>query len=80
MNVPLLSVYHVATFYKAFSLTPRGKHVVRVCQGTACHVRGAPRVLDALKSELKIQPGKPRRTANSPWKRSIAWELARWPR
>jgi NADH:ubiquinone oxidoreductase subunit E/NAD-dependent dihydropyrimidine dehydrogenase PreA subunit len=56
-KVPLQTVYHVATFYKAFSLTPRGKHVVRVCMGTACHVRGAPRVLDTFKSQLQIKPG-----------------------
>ncbi len=57
MSVPLLAVYHVATFYKAFSLTPRGKHRVRVCMGTACHVRGAPLVLEALKGRLGIEPG-----------------------
>jgi NADH-quinone oxidoreductase subunit E len=56
-NTPLLAVYHVATFYKAFSLTPRGKHVIRVCQGTACHVRGASRVLEGLKGRLGIAPG-----------------------
>jgi NADH:ubiquinone oxidoreductase subunit E/NAD-dependent dihydropyrimidine dehydrogenase PreA subunit len=56
-NVSLLAVYHVATFYKAFSLTPRGKHVIRVCMGTACHVRGAPRVLEAMKGELGIEAG-----------------------
>jgi NADH-quinone oxidoreductase subunit E len=47
----------VATFYKAFSLTPRGKHIVSVCLGTACHVRGAPRVLDALERNLQVKPG-----------------------
>ena len=57
LQVPLPTVYHVATFYKSFSLTPRGKHVIRVCLGTACHVRGARRVLDALKSRLGIEPG-----------------------
>ena len=56
-NVPLLALYHVATFYKAFSLTPRGKHVIRVCLGTACHVRGAPLLLEALKARLGIEPG-----------------------
>jgi NADH:ubiquinone oxidoreductase subunit E/NAD-dependent dihydropyrimidine dehydrogenase PreA subunit len=56
-GVPLMAVYHVATFYKAFSLTPRGKHVVRVCMGTACHVRGAPRVLEAMKGELGVESG-----------------------
>jgi len=55
--VPLIDVYSVATFYRAFSLTPRGKHVVTVCLGTACHVRGAPIVLDRMKSRLKIEPG-----------------------
>jgi NADH:ubiquinone oxidoreductase subunit E/NAD-dependent dihydropyrimidine dehydrogenase PreA subunit len=56
-NVPLFSVYHVATFYKAFSLQPRGKHILKVCLGTACHVRGANRVLEALKGRLKLEPG-----------------------
>jgi NADH:ubiquinone oxidoreductase subunit E/NAD-dependent dihydropyrimidine dehydrogenase PreA subunit len=57
LGVSLALVYHVATFYKAFSLTPRGKHLIRVCMGTACHVRGAPRVLDAIKGKLGIEPG-----------------------
>jgi NADH-quinone oxidoreductase subunit E len=55
--VPLIDVYSVATFYRAFSLTPRGKHVVTVCLGTACHVRGAPTVLDRMTQKLKIEPG-----------------------
>lgn len=57
LSVPLIDVYSVATFYRAFSLTPRGEHVVTVCLGTACHVRGAPLVQDRLKSLLKIDPG-----------------------
>jgi NADH:ubiquinone oxidoreductase subunit E/NAD-dependent dihydropyrimidine dehydrogenase PreA subunit len=56
-KVPLISVYHVATFYKAFSLKPRGKNVIRVCLGTACHVRGAQQVLEAIKGKLQIEPG-----------------------
>jgi NADH:ubiquinone oxidoreductase subunit E/NAD-dependent dihydropyrimidine dehydrogenase PreA subunit len=56
-GVPLVNVYHVATFYKAFSLTPRGEHVIRVCLGTACHVRGAARVLEALETRLDIKSG-----------------------
>ena len=56
-RIPLITVYHVATFYKAFSLTPRGEHLVRVCVGTACHVRGAPRVLEAIQSQLEMKPG-----------------------
>jgi len=54
---PLIDVYSVATFYKSFSLTPRGRHHVKVCLGTACHVRGSNRVLDATKDKLGIQPG-----------------------
>ena len=53
-HTPLPHVYHVATFYKCFSLEPRGRHTVRVCLGTACHVRGAPRVLDRMLRELKL--------------------------
>jgi len=62
--VPLIDVYSVATFYRAFSLTPRGKNVVTVCLGTACHVRGAPTVLDRVKSRLKIEPGCTTRDGN----------------
>lgn len=55
--VPLIDVYGVASFYHAFSLTPRGKHIVTVCTGTACHVRGAPIVLDRIRAKLDIEPG-----------------------
>jgi len=64
MKVPLVSVYHVATFYKAFSLQPRGRHLIRVCLGTACHVRGAQQVLEAIKGKLQIQPGQTTRDLN----------------
>jgi len=57
LEIPLSRVYHVATFYTAFSLVPRGEHVVRVCMGTACHVRGAPRVLEVLENSLGIKAG-----------------------
>ena len=57
LRVPLIEVYRVASFYKAFSLQPRGKHVITVCAGTACHVRGAPRMLDEVAGQLGIQPG-----------------------
>ena len=53
----LARLYHVATFYKAFSLEPRGEVSIQVCTGTACHVRGAPRVLDAFSRELGVEPG-----------------------
>ncbi len=57
LEVPLSKVYSAATFYNAFSLTPRGEKVVRVCQGTACHIKGADLILDQLESNLGIKPG-----------------------
>jgi len=50
-------LYHIATFYKAFSMEPRGIFSVQVCTGTACHVRGAARSLDGLARELGVAPG-----------------------
>jgi NADH-quinone oxidoreductase subunit E len=55
--IPLVDVYCLATFYKSFSLTPRGKHLINVCLGTACHVRGAPRILEEIKRKLGIAEG-----------------------
>ena len=57
LGVPLRHIYHIGTFYKAFSLVPRGRHSVTVCLGTACHVRGAPTLLDRVKDMLHINPG-----------------------
>jgi len=57
LRVPLIEVYRVANFYRAFSLKPRGRHVITVCAGTACHVRGAPRMLDEVAGQLAVQPG-----------------------
>ncbi len=54
-KVPLARLYHIATFYKSFSLTPQGRHKILVCTGTACHVKGAPNILDAFARELKIE-------------------------
>jgi NADH-quinone oxidoreductase subunit E len=56
LGVPLSQVYRVATFYKAFSLIPQGRHIFTVCMGTACHVRGSPRLLDRVEDTLKIKP------------------------
>ena len=58
LGVPLIEVFRVASFYKAFSLTPRGRHLLTVCSGTACHVRGAARIVDQVTGELAVQPGK----------------------
>ncbi len=57
LDLPLSRVYSVATFFKAFSLTPRGRHIINVCMGTACHVRGAPLVLEELERKLEIKAG-----------------------
>jgi len=57
LGVSINQVYQIATFYKAFSLVPRGRHLVRVCMGTACHVRGATRLLDRTTQVLGIAPG-----------------------
>jgi len=57
LELPLSQVYHAATFYTAFSLTPRGKHIVKVCLGTACHVRGSPRILEEFERKLGIRAG-----------------------
>jgi NADH-quinone oxidoreductase subunit E len=57
LKVPLNRIQHIVTFYKAFSLVPKGRHEVHVCTGTACHVRGAPRLLDAVQDLIGIRPG-----------------------
>lgn len=57
VNTPLGEIYELATFYEAFSLEPRGRHTVRVCNGTACHVRGASELQTRLESALGIQSG-----------------------
>lgn len=55
LNIPLTRIAEVATFYKAFSLKPRGKFIIQVCLGTACHLRGGPRIVDSFKRELGIE-------------------------
>ena len=57
LEVPLSRVYSVATFFKAFSLKPRGRHLISVCMGTACHVRGAGKVLESLEKSLGVKSG-----------------------
>lgn len=56
-NVPLSKIYHIATFYNAFSLKPKGRHRICVCMGTPCHALGAPRIVSALERELNIKCG-----------------------
>lgn len=57
LEVPLIEVFRVANFYKAFTLKPRGRHLLTVCMGTACHVRGAPKFLDEVLGQLDVKPG-----------------------
>ena len=54
LKIPLIDIISLATFYNAFSLTPRGKHIITICLGTACHVREAPKILDEFKRKLDI--------------------------
>jgi NADH-quinone oxidoreductase subunit E len=58
MNIPLVQVFRIATFYNALSLKPRGRHKIDVCLGTACHVRGGERILEKLERDLAISVGK----------------------
>jgi NADH-quinone oxidoreductase subunit E len=57
LNVPLSRVYSAATFYNAFSLDPKGEKIIRVCVGTACHIRGAKLIQDQLESQLQLKAG-----------------------
>lgn len=57
LDIPLTQVYSAATFFKAFSLKPRGRHIINVCLGTACHVRGAVRILEEIGRQLDIKAG-----------------------
>jgi NADH-quinone oxidoreductase subunit E len=57
LQVPLNRIQHIVTFYKAFSLVPKGRHEIHICTGTACHVRGAPRLLDSIQDAIGIGPG-----------------------
>jgi len=64
LGIPINKIFRIATFYRAFSLSPRGRHEVCVCMGTACHVRGAQRVVDQIKLELGVQPGETTKDRN----------------
>lgn len=57
LDIPLSQVYSTATFYESFHLEPRGKHIVSVCMGTACHVRGAQKILEGIENKLNINAG-----------------------
>ncbi len=57
LDIPMTNIYEVATFYKAFSLEPKGRHTILVCLGTACHVRGGARILNYLENRLDVKSG-----------------------
>lgn len=57
LEVPLSRIYYITTFYKSFSLEPRGKHIVKVCLGTACHLNGALQNLEQIRRALDIREG-----------------------
>ena len=57
LGIKISALYSMATFYRALSLKPKGEHVIRVCDGTACHIRGAPVLLDALHRTLGVKAG-----------------------
>lgn len=54
---PMSALFSMATFYKALSLTPRGRHIIKICDGTVCHIRGSMELLDGIQSNLGIEPG-----------------------
>ena len=57
LAIPFSRVFRIATFYNVFSLKPQGKHIIRVCMGTACHVKGGARILESLERELDLKSG-----------------------
>ena len=64
LQIPLSQIYRVASFYKAMSLTPVGRHQVQVCSGTACHVRGGPKILNKVEEALEIKAGETTKDMN----------------
>jgi len=57
LDIPESQIYHIATFYKVFSLVPRGEHEIRVCLGTACHIAGGKRIAEGFERSLKTSAG-----------------------
>ena len=79
MKVPFSRVYEAATFYTAFSLKPRGENIVKICMGTACHVRGASALQDKFERTFWVSNRAKQHPMESfRWKPSTAWAPARW--
>lgn len=73
LNLPVANVYGVVSFYSFFTMVPRGKHVIRVCLGTACYVRGGQRILEELVHQLGIEPGECTDDGTSRWRPFGVW-------
>jgi len=58
LDIPEPQIYHIATFYKAFSLEPKGRHEIKVCLGTACHIKGGKRIAEGFERSLDVKAGK----------------------
>lgn len=81
LKLPPARVFGVASFYAHFALAPKGKYVIRLCDGTACHVKRSIPILDALRSRLGLTlRTRPPRTCSLPLKPSPVWAPAAWPR
>lgn len=77
-GTPIAQIYGVVTFYSQFHLNPRGRNIIRVCQGTACHVRGGKTILQALEKNLTLKQGIQLTTCALRWKRLPASAHAAW--
>jgi len=64
LNIPMIQVYGVASFYNAFHLTQHGDHIVRVCEGTACHVKGGHKVMEELERKMNLKAGETTKDLN----------------
>ena len=79
VGVPVTQAWSVATFYKSFSLEPRGEHEIKVCLGTTCHLKGANRPAEACERDLGVARAAPPRTCALPWNRQMRRCLCRSP-
>ena len=78
LSIPFSEVFGVVTFYSQFHLKPRGRNIIRVCLGTACHVLGGSKILEPSKTPWVSAMGKPRKTCASPWNPWPVSGLAAW--
>lgn len=79
LDIPLTEVYGVASFYAQFTLNPKGKYQISLCLGTACYVKGASDILEAVQQRLDLKPGSITRTESSLWTPAAVSAPAAWP-